>query len=44
MENTKKNRREFLKEMGIYAGSSAFLASLPWIKAFAQESGKNTAP
>ena len=44
MEITKKNRREFLKEMGLYAGSTAFLSSLPWINVFAQESGKNNAP
>lgn len=44
MEITKKNRREFLKGMSIYAGSTVFLASIPWIKAFAGESGKNIAP
>lgn len=39
-----KGRREFLKEMAVYAGSTAFLASIPWLRAFSAENGKNTAP
>lgn len=38
-----KNRREFLKEMGIFAGSAALLSSVPWLNAFAAEKGKNVA-
>ncbi len=44
MDFKKTGRREFLKEVGIFAGSTAFLASIPWLKAFAQENGKNIAP
>ncbi len=44
MINKQTDRREFLKEIGIYAGSTAFLASIPWMKAFSQENGKNRAP
>jgi predicted dehydrogenase len=43
MEYRRKGRREFLKEMGVYAGSTAFLASIPWMKVFAQENEKNVA-
>ncbi|MBT3382992.1 MAG: Gfo/Idh/MocA family oxidoreductase [Prolixibacteraceae bacterium] len=43
MESKIKNRRDFLKEMGVYASSTAFLASIPWLDAFAQENGKNVA-
>lgn len=43
MEAKVKNRREFLKEMGVYASSTAFLASIPWLNAFAVENGKNSA-
>lgn len=44
MNVKKTGRREFLKEFGAYAGSTAFLASIPWIKVFAGEEGKNRAP
>lgn len=37
------NRREFLKQMGIYAGSTAFLSSIPWLNTFAGEQEKNSA-
>lgn len=43
MEPKSKNRREFLKEFGVYASSTAFLASIPWLNAFADENGKNVA-
>ncbi|MDX1286342.1 MAG: Gfo/Idh/MocA family oxidoreductase, partial [Draconibacterium sp.] len=38
-----KSRRDFLKEMGIYAGSASMLAMVPWMKAFAEENGQNIA-
>ncbi len=38
------DRRQFLKEIGVYACSSAFLASIPWLNVFAQENEKNKAP
>ena len=44
MSYKKTGRREFLKEIGIYAGSTAFLASIPWMKVFSQEEGQNRAP
>ncbi len=44
MIDKKTDRREFLKEIGIYAGSTAFLASIPWLKVFSQNEGKNRAP
>ncbi len=43
MDNRKTGRREFLKEMGIYASSTAFLTSIPWMKALSQENEKNQA-
>jgi predicted dehydrogenase len=44
MDLLTKNRREFLKEMGIFAGSATLLAAVPWVKAFAQENGRTIAP
>ncbi len=44
MDFKKTDRREFLKEVGLFAGSTAFLASIPWMKVFSQENGKNSAP
>ncbi len=43
MESKIKGRREFLKEMSVYASSTAFLSSIPWLNAFAEENGKNVA-
>jgi predicted dehydrogenase len=43
MDLKKRNRREFLKEMSLYAGSTAFLASIPWLNVFSGENGKNNA-
>ncbi len=44
MENNLKNRREFLKEMSVFAGATTFLASIPWMKAFAGSDGSAMAP
>ncbi len=44
MDLKKTGRREFLKEVGLFAGSTVFLASIPWMKVFSQENGKNSAP
>ena len=43
MDSNSKSRRTFLKEMGILAGSATILSLAPWMKAFAQENGKNIA-
>ncbi|MFC2116990.1 Gfo/Idh/MocA family protein [Bacteroidota bacterium] len=43
MDNIYKNRREFLKEMSLFAGASAFMASVPWMNAFAQTNPSNLA-
>ncbi len=43
MENNRKNRRDFIKEMSLIASSTAFLSSIPWLDAFAGENGKNVA-
>jgi len=44
MEKMNSNRRDFLKEMGFIAGSATLLASVPWLKAFAQDNGRTIAP
>jgi FlaA1/EpsC-like NDP-sugar epimerase len=44
MENGLKNRREFLKEVSVFAGASALTSSVSWMKAFAGENGRNIAP
>lgn len=44
MDILTQNRREFLKQMGIFAGSATLVSAVPWVKAFAQENGRNIAP
>ncbi len=44
MNQQAKDRREFIKELGFLAGSATLLASVPWVKAFAQENGSIIAP
>jgi predicted dehydrogenase len=44
MDLHSKNRRDFIRELGFLAGSATLLASVPWVKTFAQENGKSIAP
>jgi len=44
MENRLKSRREFLREASLFAGGSALMSSVSWMKAFAGENGRNIAP
>ncbi len=43
MSDKIKNRHDFLKEMTVFGGSASMLSMVSWMKAFAQENGKNVA-
>lgn len=43
MNDEKMNRRDFLRELGFAAGTTALLTSFPWLAAFAEDNMKATA-
>ena len=42
MNNEKINRRDFLKELGFVAGTTALLSSFPWLSGMAEDKRKAT--
>lgn len=42
MNNEKINRRDFLKELGFIAGTTALLSSFPWLSGMAEDKRKAT--